>query len=121
MKGPTAPLFIGSWSGGLVLHGQHQTPLHNPDLDRRMNGKARLFQPSALHRDPGYGGVDGSVEVGVILVFDDARIDRLADLDGTGLTRLVFRCRAPNYHRIIFQTFDRRILKIYDRFSTFSS
>lgn len=30
-------------------------------------------------------------------------------------------CRAPNYHRIFSQTSGRRILKVYDRFASFSS
>ena len=56
-----------------------------------MNSKARLFEPLALHGDPGDGGLEGSIKAGVMLVFDDAGIDGLPDLDGSGLTYLVFR------------------------------
>ena len=77
-------------SGGRFCYRQHQTAVHDPDGDGRLNGKPGLFQPLPADIDPGHGGIHGPVEVGMILVFDDPGIGTLADLEGPGVTNFTF-------------------------------
>lgn len=41
----------------VLLGGQHQASLHDPDLNRRINLKTRLAQPVAPHLNPGHGTI----------------------------------------------------------------
>ena len=44
MKGANGP-FYSLWNGRSVLRGQHQTALHNPDLDGCVDLEPGLVQP----------------------------------------------------------------------------
>jgi hypothetical protein len=56
-----------------------------------MNREPGLIEPLALQVDPGCIDENGPVEAGMVLVFNDAGIVALADLEGPGMTDRVFR------------------------------
>jgi hypothetical protein len=45
-----------------------------------MNREPGLIQPLALQIDPGHGDVNGTVEAGMVLVFNNEGIEAFADL-----------------------------------------
>lgn len=56
-----------------------------------MNREPGLVEPLALQVDPGRGDDNGPVEAGVVLVFNETGIVAFADLEGPGMTDLLFR------------------------------
>jgi hypothetical protein len=56
-----------------------------------MNRESGLIEPLALQADPGCIDENGPVEAGMVLVFNDAGIVAFADLEGPGMTDLIFR------------------------------
>jgi hypothetical protein len=61
------------------------------------------------------------IEIQQELTLERQAFDAMMRISNGLDTLPIENCRAPNYHRIFFQTRGRRKLKIYDRFARFSS